>query len=159
MLYSVSCTTRPPRQGEIEGVQYYFLDMAEFRRMIEQGRFLEWKEVHGNLYGTPVEPVNQALQSGRRMILDIDVEGAKEIFRKIPDAVGIFITAPNLGILEERLRLRGTDSDQSIRTRLGNAAKEMESAPIFRYQILNDDLERAADELAAIIRKEWAANN
>jgi guanylate kinase len=93
------------------------------------------------------------------MILDIDVEGAKEIFRKIPDAVGIFITAPNLGILEERLRLRGTDSDQSIRTRLGNAAKEMESAPIFRYQILNDDLERAADELAAIIRKEWAANN
>ena len=127
--------------------------------MIEQGRFLEWKEVHGNLYGTPVEPVNQALQSGRRMILDIDVEGAKEVFRKIPNAVDIFITAPNLGILEQRLRLRGTDSDQSIRTRLANAAKEMESAPIFRHQILNDDLETAADELAAIIRKEWAANN
>lgn|SRR5208283_4556266 len=152
--YSISCTSRPPRKGEAEGVDYYFASTDKFRLMILRDEFLEWKEVHGNLYGTPVAPVNECLASARRMILDIDVEGANEVFKKVPGAVGIFITAPSITILEQRLRLRGTDSEQSIRTRMVNAAREMEQAGMFKYQIINDDLEKAVEELAGIISKE-----
>ncbi|MGO9570942.1 MAG: guanylate kinase [Desulfomonilaceae bacterium] len=152
--YSISCTSRPPRKGETEGVDYYFVSTEKFRMMIECDEFLEWKEVHGNLYGTPVAPVNDTLESAIPMILDIDVEGAKEVFRKIPAAVGIFITAPSMAVLEQRLRLRGTDSEESIQTRMTNAACEMEKAGMFKYQIINDDLERAVEELAGIISRE-----
>jgi len=152
--YSISCTSRPPRKGEAEGVDYYFASTDKFRLMIQRDEFLEWKEVHGNLYGTPVAPVNECLASVRRMILDIDVEGANEVFKKVPGAVGIFVTAPSITILEQRLRLRGTDSEQSIRTRMVNAAREMEQAGMFKYQIINDDLEKAVEELAGIISKE-----
>jgi len=154
MRYSISCTSRPPRKGEAEGVDYYFTRTDKFRMMIQRGEFLEWKEVHGNMYGTPAAPVNECLASARRMILDIDVEGAKEVFKKVPGAVGIFITAPSVGVLEQRLRLRGTDSEESIRTRMVNAAREMEQTGMFKYQIINDDLEKAAEELAGIISKE-----
>ena len=88
MRYSISCTSRPPRKGETEGVDYYFVSPDKFRMMIQRGEFLEWKEVHGNLYGTPAAPVSKALASSRRMILDIDVEGAKEVFKKIPGQLG-----------------------------------------------------------------------
>ena len=154
MLYSISCTTRPSRRGERDGVHYYFLEEAQFRKMIADGKFLEWKEVHGHLYGTPAEPVAEALNSGRHMILDIDVEGAKEVFRKIPDAVGIFISAPSTETLEERLRLRGTDSEESIKTRMTNAMREMDSAHYFRHRMVNDHLETAVLELASIIGRE-----
>jgi guanylate kinase len=154
MRYSISCTSRPPRKGEAEGVDYYFTRTDKFRMMIQRGEFLEWKEVHGNLYGTPAAPVNECLASEGRMILDIDVEGAMEVFKKVPGAVGIFITAPSIAILEQRLRLRGTDSEASIRTRMVNAAREMEQAGMFKYQIVNDDLEKAVEELAGIISKE-----
>jgi guanylate kinase len=154
MRYSISCTSRPPRKGEAEGVDYYFAGTDKFRMMIQRDEFLEWKEVHGNLYGTPVAPVNECLASARRMILDIDVEGAKVVFRKIPGAVGIFISAPSITVLEQRLRLRGTDSEESIRTRMVNAAREMEQAGMFKYQIINDGLEKAVEELAGIISKE-----
>lgn len=156
ILYSISCTTRPPRRGECDGVHYYFLDEAQFRKMIREGKFLEWKEVHGRLYGTPAEPVAEALGSGQHMILDIDVQGAKEVFRKIPDAIGIFISTPDTETLEERLRSRGTDAEESIRTRMTNALKEMEAAPQFRHRIINDDLETAVRELASIIQRETA---
>lgn len=152
--YSISCTSRPPRKGEAEAVDYYFVGTDKFRMMIQRDEFLEWKEVHGNLYGTPVAPVNECLASARRMILDIDVEGAKEVFKKVPGAVGIFITAPSMTVLEQRLRLRGTDSEGSIRTRMINAAREMEQAGMFKYQIINADLEEAVEELAGIISKE-----
>lgn len=152
--YSISCTSRPPRKGEAEAVDYYFVGTDKFRMMIQRNEFLEWKEVHGNLYGTPVAPVNECLASARRMILDIDVEGAKEVFKKVPGAVGIFITAPSMAVLEQRLRLRGTDSEGSIRTRMINAAREMEQAGMFKYQIINADLEEAVEELAGIISKE-----
>lgn len=154
MRYSISCTSRPPRKGEAEAVDYYFVGTDKFRMMIQRDEFLEWKEVHGNLYGTPVAPVNECLASARRMILDIDVEGAKEVFKKVPGAVGIFITAPSMAVLEQRLRLRGTDSEKSIRTRMINAAREMEQAGMFKYQIINADLEEAVEELAGIINKE-----
>ncbi len=122
--------------------------------MIVDGDFIEWKVVHGNMYGTPAGPVAESIAKGQRMILDIDVEGAKEVFRRFSDAVGIFINAPDFATLEKRLRMRDTDSEESIRTRLTNARQEMEMASLFRYQIINDDLQKAVDDLASIIRRE-----
>jgi guanylate kinase len=158
MLYSVSCATRAARKGEVEGRDYYFVTKDKFQRMVETGEFIEWKLVHGAMYGTPAGPVRKAIETGQRMILDIDVEGAKEVFRAVPNAVGIFICAPDMMTLEKRLRLRGTDSEESIATRLANARRETEMASTFRYQIVNDDLDKAVSDLASIIRKEsWIA--
>lgn len=154
MAYSVSCTTRRPRGGEVDGEDYYFLDTDRFRRMIDQGEFLEWKEVHGNLYGSPAGPVRRCLESGRAMIMDIDVEGAKEVFREMPQAVGIFITPPDMNVLEERLRGRGTDSEEVITRRIENAKDELAAADLFKYQVVNRDLEETVERLAAIIRNE-----
>lgn len=152
LVYSISCTTRAPRRGEIDGVHYYFLTRETFEEMIEQEKFLEWKEVHGNLYGTPIDRVQLALSQGKRMVLDIDVEGAKEVFEKIPEAVGIFVNAPDMATLEKRLRSRGTDSEDVIATRLRNARQEIASAGIFRHQIMNERLKQAVEDLARIIR-------
>jgi guanylate kinase len=127
--------------------------------MIDRDEFLEWKEVHGNLYGTPKAPVTECLASAQSMILDIDVEGAKEIFKKVPGAVGIFISAPSMAVLQRRLALRGTDSEESIRTRMANADGEIEQAGMFKCQIINDDLEKAVEELADIIRRESRKSN
>jgi guanylate kinase len=154
VVYSVSCTTRAPRENEKEGVHYYFLDRLQFDTMVKAGGFLEWKEVHGNRYGTPVQPVKDALDSGRCMILDIDVQGALQVFEKIDPSVGIFITVPDMAVLEKRLRQRGSDSEESIRTRLKNAFREIELGKKYRYQIVNDSLDAAVAELAAVIRKE-----
>jgi guanylate kinase len=154
MLYSISCTTRTPRGGETDGVDYYFVTRQQFERMVEHGEFLEWKVVHGNLYGTPAGPVTEALSQGQHMILDIDVQGAQEVFVRIPGAVGVFINAPSLDVLERRLRARGTDSEGSIRTRLRNAVKEIEMARAFKYHIVNDELEKAVSSMAEIIRDE-----
>jgi guanylate kinase len=154
MLYSISCTTRMPRQGESNGVDYHFISRDQFRSMIDRDDFLEWKEVHGNLYGTPAGPVREAVSRGRRIILDIDVQGAKEVFAKVHNAVGIFISAVSMKVLEHRLRMRGTDSEESIRTRLLNAETEMKMAGMFTYHVVNDELERAVQELTDIIRKE-----
>lgn len=151
ILYSISCTTRSPRPGEIDGVHYYFVTRDRFLAMAAGGELLEWKEVHGNLYGTPFQPVRDALERGRRMILDIDVQGADEVFRKVPSSIGIFITVPDMGVLEERLRLRGSETEDSIRTRIGNAVKEIERGRGFKYRIVNDDLETAVGELTSVI--------
>lgn len=154
MLYSVSCTTRSPRNGEVHGIHYCFEDRKAFEQMVKADELLEWKEVHGNLYGTPLEPVLQALREGRRMILDIDVQGAQDVFCKIPEAVGIFITVPNLSVLERRLRKRGTDSEESISNRLASAPGEIIIGRTFQHVIVNDDLNRAVEALANVIRKE-----
>jgi len=154
MLYSVSCTTRRPRNGEIHGRHYYFLDREIFESMVKQGEFLEWKEVHGNLYGTPAEPVKRALKEGRCMILDIDVQGAQDVFAGIPQAVGIFITVADLATLEERLRSRGSDTEESIRTRMSNAPEELAQEGKFHYVIVNEQVDEAVAELASIIARE-----
>ena len=154
MLYSVSCTTRPPRRGEQDGVHYFFVDADHFKQMIANDEFLEWKEVHANRYGTPARRVRDALASGRSMILDIDVKGALEVFEKVPESIGIFINAPSLEELEERLRRRKTDSEESIRIRLANAVGETAIGRNFCYQIVNDDLDGAVNELASVIRRE-----
>lgn len=154
MLYSVSYTTRPPRNGEVDGVHYHFVSEDRFRKMVEADCFLEWKEVHAHLYGTYAHPIIEAFESGRRMILDIDVEGAKEVFRNIRNAVGIFIQPPDMEALEKRLRLRGTDSEETIQLRIANAKREMRSASVFKHTLVNDDLDRAVEQLASIIRTE-----
>jgi guanylate kinase len=153
ILYSISCTTRAPRGGETDGIDYYFVNREKFLAMAAAGELLEWKEVHGNLYGTPARPVNDALETGGRMILDIDVQGADEVFKRVPSSVGIFITVPDMATLEERLRGRGTETEASIRTRICNAGPEIERGSTFAYQIVNDDLETAAAELASVIEK------
>ncbi len=154
MLYSVSCTTRKPRVNEKEGVHYYFLNEQQFDDMVKDGAFLEWKEVHGNRYGTPAQPVKSAIESGRCMILDIDVQGALQVFEKIDESVGIFITVPDMDVLGKRLRQRGSDSEESIRTRLRNASREIELGGNYRYRIVNDDLDAAVAEMAAVITRE-----
>ncbi|NPV59577.1 MAG: guanylate kinase [Actinobacteria bacterium] len=147
---SVSATTRAPRSGETHGVQYYFLDRATFRDKVRNGDFLEWAEVHGNLYGTPRQSVVEHLEGGRDVILEIDVQGARQVREKMPDSVGIFVMPPSLEELERRLRGRGTESDSEIARRLRNAREESKAAEEYRYVVVNDDLRRAREELCAI---------
>jgi guanylate kinase len=154
MVYSISCTTRRPRGEEKDGVHYYFLTRRRFEEMIANDDFLEFKEVHGNLYGTPAKPVKEVLDRGGAMILDIDVMGAQEVLKRIPEAVSIFVNAPSSEELEKRLRARGADSEASIQVRMNNAVREMELGSAFQYQIVNDDLGKAVEELASIISKE-----
>ncbi len=146
------------RPGEIPDVHYHFLSRDRFDELVRLGGFIEWKEVHGNMYGTPAGPVREALKQGASIILDIDVQGAREVFKAFPDAVGIFISAPDMRTLEQRLRRRGSDSAESIKIRLQNAQGEMELARLFRNQIVNDDLDTTINDLASIIRKESGIN-
>ncbi|MDD3816245.1 MAG: guanylate kinase [Desulfocapsaceae bacterium] len=152
LAFSVSHTTRLPRAGEVDGVDYHFVSRGQFETMREQGTFLEWAEVHGNLYGTSRPAVLAQLATGVDVILDIDVQGAA-ILRDsaaLP-AASLFITPPSLQELERRLRGRGTDSEETILLRLKNAKVEMEAALEYEYLIVNDHLEQAIDTLRAIV--------
>lgn len=150
--FSVSHTTRPMRQGEQDGREYHFVSVAEFQRMVQSDEFLEHNEVHDNIYGTSKAEVMPRLSAGEDVILDIDVKGARDIRAAYPDAVTVFIVPASLEELEKRLRTRGLDSEESIRKRLINAAREIEEATSFQYVIVNDDLERATLELESIVR-------
>jgi guanylate kinase len=159
--YSVSCTTRAPRGEEKDGVHYYFLSKKEFKERIKQGEFLEWAKVHGNYYGTLEDTVLFAMEEGSHMLLDIDVQGAKQLRESLvrldprnPIRRGftdIFIAPPSMDELEKRLRGRGTDEEKVIKKRLENAASEMAAAKEYSYQIINDDLETAYNELKTVI--------
>ncbi|MBA3008183.1 MAG: guanylate kinase [Proteobacteria bacterium] len=152
LAFSVSHTTRLPRAGELDGVDYHFVSRDQFEAMGEQGTFLEWAEVHGNLYGTSRPALLAQLATGVDVILDIDVQGA-EILRKsaaIP-AASLFITPPSLQELERRLRGRGTDSEETILLRLKNARVEMQAVLDYEYLIVNDRLEQAIDTLRAVV--------
>lgn len=151
---SVSATTRRPRPGEREGVEYYFLDEEEFARKADAGGFLEWAEVHGKLYGTPRQQVVEKMREGRDVLLEIDVQGAEQVRERMPDAVSVFVKPPSLEELERRLRERGTESEEELRERLKNARLESREAGKFDYVIVNDELSRAVDELCAIYEKE-----
>ena len=148
--YSVSCTTRGPRTGEEDGVHYHFLSREEFVARREAGRFAEWAEVHGNLYGTPRAPVEEHLRAGRDVLFDIDVQGALQVKNVFPQGLFVFILPPSREELERRLRGRGTDSEEAIARRLGNALGELRQAGQFDSLIVNDDLDTAADELRAV---------
>ena len=149
---SISATTRPIRPGETDGVDYLFVDDAGFDDMIEAGELLEWAEVYrGRRYGTPRSFVERSLASGRDVILEIDVKGAEQVRAKVPDAVLIFLAPPSMAELESRLRGRGTEDDERIARRLETAAWEITQQDRFDRVVVNDDVERAAEEVAAII--------
>ena len=151
LRYSVSYTTRRPRGGEENGVDYHFLTHAAFRKGINADKWAEWAEVHGNYYGTSAEFIDRALGDGCDVLLDIDVQGMEQILKRYPDSVTIFIMPPSLAVLRQRLQDRGTDSAASISERLDNAAEEIRRRKRYRYIVVNDRLEEAIEELTAII--------
>lgn len=160
LVLSVSATTRPPRPGEAEGTDYLFVDDAAFDRMVEQGELLEWAEVfHGHRYGTPAGSVALHREAGRDVLLEIDVEGARWVHERAPDAVMILLEPPSRSELERRLRSRGTESDASIAERLAKADWELGQAGMFDHVVVNDDLERASAEVAAIIEASRARSD
>ncbi|MBW2570092.1 MAG: guanylate kinase [Deltaproteobacteria bacterium] len=153
LTYSVSYTTRKPRRGEHDGVDYNFILIEDFKKGIETGRWAEWAEVHGNYYGTSAEFLDNCLASGNDILLDIDVQGAVQIVRRYPDSLTVFIMPPSLDVLRSRLESRGTDSEQSIAKRLAAADKEMGKKDLYRHVIVNDKLSNAVSELIEIIEK------
>jgi guanylate kinase len=152
--FSISYTTRAPRGSEIDGRQYYFVSRAEFEKMIAEDAFLEHAEVFGNYYGTASCFLRKAEENGRDLLLDIDVQGAKQIQDKVPEATSIFILPPDRRTLEERLRKRSEDSDQVIQRRLDKATSEIENYPRYNYILINDQLEDSIKLLRAVVRGE-----
>lgn len=154
--YSVSWTTRTPRAGEVEGHDYHFVSVERFEEMRNDEAFLETACVHGNLYGTAQETIARALDEGRDIVLEIDVQGAKVVRERVPESLSIFILPPSFDVLKNRLIARQTDRPDDLARRLGNSRGEVEHARSFDYIILNDDAERAARELATIVEAERA---
>jgi guanylate kinase len=154
--YSVSFTTRPPRTGEQNGREYFFVSESVFREMITRGEFLEWADVYGHLYGTSHKQVEQERDAGRDIILEIDVQGAESIRGLVPDAVTIFILPPSFELLRNRLVARATDTAADLEKRLHGAPSEVEQYRHFQYLILNDDINRASAQLASVIYAERA---
>jgi guanylate kinase len=152
LVLSVSYTTRAARTGERDGREYHFVDRATFQRMLEAGEFLESAEVHGNLYATSQKQIAGVRAAGRDTVLEIDWQGAQQVRRVFPDAVGIFILPPSRAELERRLRARGKDAEAAIQRRLAAAAEEMSHAAEFEFVIINNDFEVARGDLAAVVR-------
>jgi guanylate kinase len=152
--YSVSCTTRAPRQGEEQGRDYYFMTRAEFIAKRERGAFAESAEVHGNLYGTLRAEVERVIASGRHVVMDIDVQGAVQFIRAFPHSVTIFILPPSAEVLLDRLRARKTESAAQLAARLQSALQELQQVDEYEYVIVNDDLERAVSSVESIIDAE-----
>lgn len=147
LYLSVSVTTRSPRPGEVEGKNYYFATRSQFERMVAQGEFLEWAEFAGNFYGTPRKSVEEQIRQGKWVILEIELEGARQIRKTFPSALQIFILPPSMDELESRIRGRGQDSDTAIKRRLLRAKAEVDAAEEFDIQIVNDDFERALKDI------------
>ncbi len=151
LALSVSDTTRPARRDEIDGQQYHFVDVETFRRGIVEDRYLEHAEVFGNFYGTARDRVEALWESGRDVLLEIDVQGAEQVIRHFPQVCTIFILPPSMGALKERLENRNSDAPEVIRRRLGEARREIEACGNFGWMVVNDDFDRALAELTAIV--------
>jgi guanylate kinase len=147
LYLSVSVTTRSPRPGEIEGKNYYFVNRLQFEQMVSKGELLEWAEFAGNYYGTPRLPVTQKIQQGKWVLLEIELEGARQVRQNYPEALRIFILPPSLPELECRIRNRGQDSEEAINRRLKRAQEEIQAANEFDIQIVNDDFEEALQQI------------
>ena len=165
--FSTSVTTRKPRPGEVDGKEYFFVDLDRFKEMVENDELLEHAEYVANSYGTPRFYVEQQMEKGMNVLLDIEVQGARQIREKMPDAVMIFIVPPSMEELEKRLRGRGTDTERAIEARLIRARQEYKEADFYDYLIVNDDVDKAAEQLNAIIeashcrfadKAEWLRN-
>lgn len=154
MKPSVSVTTRQPRDGEVEGVSYYFRTEEQYQQMIASGEFLETAEVHNNFYGTPKAPVFENLKNGYDVLFEIDVLGVRSIKKKYPDAIAIFIMTNDFKILEERLRARMSETEDSLKTRLSAARRELSEYKLFDYIVFNDEIEPAIEEVLDIITAE-----
>jgi guanylate kinase len=152
--YSVSCTTRAPRTGEVQGRDYYFISRAEFIAKREQGAFAESAEVHGNLYGTLRAEVERVMSDGKHVVMDIDVQGAVQFIRAFPLSVTIFILPPSAEVLLERLRSRKTESPAQLAARLQSALQELQQVGEYEYVVVNDDLERAVSSVESIVDAE-----
>ncbi|MDR1885622.1 MAG: guanylate kinase [Synergistaceae bacterium] len=152
LFYSISCTTRPMRLGETDGADYHFITKDRFYELVREGAFLEWAEVHGNMYGTRRADVEECLGRGDDMVLEIDVNGSVAVKKEMPDAIRIFITALSLDTLYNRLEGRGTETVDQMMLRMRNAEVEMKFSDKFEHIIVNDDLETASKELLDIVR-------
>lgn len=153
LRYSVSCSTRAPRPGEIDGKHYHFLSVDEFKKRVRQGEFLEWALVHGNHYGTPRRFIERELEAGHTAVLDVDVQGAASIRRRVKAVVTVFLLPPSWESLKERLRAR-KDARESVETRLANARKELTHAEEYDYLVVNDSLATAVKQVESIIQAE-----
>ncbi|MED3660346.1 guanylate kinase [Ureibacillus sp. FSL K6-8385] len=152
--YSISVTTRKPREGEVDGVDYFFVSREEFEKMIKEGKLLEYAEFVGNYYGTPLDYVNSTLDAGRDVFLEIEVQGAAQIREKVPEALFIFLAPPSLSELERRLIERGTESEDVIKQRIETAKEELEMMKLYDYVVENDEIQKACEKINAIIMAE-----
>ena len=160
-VFSVSATTRAPREDEKEGKDYYFVDKQSFMKMIDEGKLLEWAEVFGEFYGTPVEPLRQAVQQGKTVLLDVDVQGGREVYRQRPDATFVLIVPPGKRELIHRLRTRKTEGEEELIQRLERAQAEIDTAKllgVYNHVIVNDDLENAVRQLVEVIETNTQEN-
>ncbi|MDW7673744.1 MAG: guanylate kinase [Bacillota bacterium] len=154
LKYSTSATTRTPRSGEKEGVNYYFLSMNQFEQMISDNKLLEYARVYDNYYGTPKEKVEEALALGEDVLLEIDIQGALQVKKRFPNGVFIFLTPPTLTELKKRIINRGTESQESLTRRLGSVQQELSYINEYEYLVINDDINKCAKEIGAIILAE-----
>ena len=154
LTFSVSYTTRKPRGTEVDGQAYHFIDREGFERRLAAHEFLEYAEVFGNYYGTHSDALTIAQEQGKDLVLDIDVQGAAQLKKRIPDAVSIFVLPPSREVLEHRLRARSQDKEEVIRRRLADAAREIRNYSLYDYVLVNNDLDLAAETLKAIVRAE-----
>ena len=152
--YSVSATTRQPRPGEVDGLHYYFRSREEFQTMIEQDQLLEWAEFCGNYYGTPQFAVEQAIQAGNDVILEIEIQGALQVKKRFPQGVFIFVVPPSMDELSQRIHKRGTESAEVIEKRLQTAARELEYVSEYDYVVVNDEIPLAVEKLKSILLAE-----
>lgn len=149
--YSISMTTRKPREGEVDGVDYFFKTREEFEALIKQGKLLEYAEFVGNYYGTPVDYVRETIESGRDIFLEIEVQGARQVREKFPDGLFIFLAPPSLSELRNRIVTRGTETDEVISKRLQTAKEELEMMDLYDYVVENDQVELACERIKAIV--------
>lgn len=156
--FSVSATTRSPREGEVDGVNYFFITKEQFEQLIADDGVLEYATYCDNYYGTPRKPVEEALAAGNDVVLEIEVQGALQIKKKFPDCITVFILPPSMEVLEHRLRRRGTEDEATVQKRLTQAASEIELAPRYDYSIVNDALEDAVEDMKAVLRAEHCRN-
>lgn len=157
--YSVSHTTRKPREGEVNGLHYYFIDREDFEKMIEAHEFVEWAVVYDQLYGTSVSSISRELSSGKDLLMDVDIQGSQEIKRKFPESLSIFILPPSLDILKKRLQKRSSNDKMNTGLRLKKAVEEIQRCRDYDFIIVNDDLQKAVKEIEAIIVTQRANKN
>ncbi|MBQ9365395.1 MAG: guanylate kinase [Schwartzia sp.] len=154
IAYSVSATTRSPRRGEVDGRDYYFVDEESFKKMIDGDELLEWAEVYGNYYGTPLKKIQEKIAEGKDILLEIDTQGAMQVKKRFPNGVFVFILPPSLAELQRRIRGRGTEGERDIEKRLAASEGEIKMASDYRYVIVNDKLDDAVSSLSAIVEAE-----